>query len=99
MGKVLKTIGKIILWILIAIIALLMICGVVNKIMQQNEKDLLKDDRCTMVEVDGKNMSLYTDTEKDHTILHLSGWMPDLKAHYSTQKNDNKTFMIELNHR
>ena len=54
-------------------------------------------DNSTIHETQTSNIT-ETDTETDHTFLHLSGWMPDLKAHYSTQKNDNKTFMIELNH-
>lgn len=100
MGKVLKTIGKIILWILILIIALLVICGVVNKIMQQNEKDLLKDDRCTMVEVDGKNMSLYTEGEGKHTIVLMSGWgtpspMYDFRPLYEKLSDDYKIVVLE----
>ena len=66
-GRILRIIGRIILWIFIVLISLLVICGVVNKIMQQGEKDLLKDDRCNMVEVDGKNMSIYTEGSGEHT--------------------------------
>jgi hypothetical protein len=59
---------------------------------------IIFSDNSTIHETQTSNIT-ETDTETDHTFLHLSGWMPDLKAHYSTQKNDNKTFMIELDHR
>ena len=59
---------------------------------------IIFSDNSTIHETQTSNIT-ETNTEKDHTFLHLSGWMPDLKAHYSTQKNDNKTFMIELDHR
>lgn len=99
-GKVLKTIGKILLWILIVIIGLLVICGAVNKIMQQNEKDLLKDDRCIMAEVDGKNMSIYTEGEGSHTIVFMSGWgtpspMYDFRPLYEKLSDDYKIAVLE----
>ena len=74
MKKALKIIGKILLWIFIIIISLLVICGVVNRIMRKGEKDLLTDDRCQMIEIDGKNMSIYTEGEGNHTIVLMSGW-------------------------
>lgn len=55
-------------------------------------------DNSTIHETQTSNIT-ETDTETDHTFLHLSGWMPDLKAHYSRQKNDNRSLMIELDHK
>ena len=59
---------------------------------------IIFSDNSTIHETQTSNIT-ETNTEKDHTFLHLSGWMPDLKAHYSRQKNDNRSLMIELDHR
>ena len=59
---------------------------------------IIFSDNSTIHETQTSNIT-ETDTETDHTFLHLSGWMPDLKAHYSRQKNDNRSLMIELDHR
>ncbi len=99
-GRILRIIGRIILWIFIVLISLLVICGVVNKIMQQGEKDLLKDDRCHMVEVDGKNMSIYTEGSGEHTIVLMSGWgtpspMYDFRPLYEKLSDDCKIAVLE----
>ena len=59
---------------------------------------IIFSDNSTIHETQTSNIT-ETDTETDHTFLHLSVWMPDLKAHYSRQKNDNRSLMIELDHR
>ena len=74
MKKVLKITGKVLLGLLILIVLLLVIMTVYNQIMLRKNKDLYETPLGKFVEVDGHNMSIYTEGEGEHTIVFLSGW-------------------------
>ncbi len=101
MKKVLKTIGKILLIILAALILFLLILFIYHRIMLSKEKKLLEPfDGVQMVEVDGHKMSIYTEGEGEHTIVFMSGSgtvspILDFKPLYSKLSNDYKIVVIE----
>ena len=106
MKKALKFFGRIILGILLFIVLFLLVTGIWNAIAMQNEKDIVKDNPGQFVEVDGKNMSVYTegpDGQADsskHTILFLSGWGTespyyDFKPLYSKLSDEYRCVVIE----
>lgn len=72
MKKALKITGKILLGILILLLALLLVVFIYHRVMLSKEKTLLEP-LGQMVEVDGNNMSIYTEGEGDHTIVIMSG--------------------------
>lgn len=77
MKKALKIVGKILLGILILLLAFLLVMFIYHRIMLSKEKSLLEP-LGQMVEVDGNNMSIYTEgegehTEGEHTIVIMSG--------------------------
>ena len=74
MKKVIKITGKVLLGLLILIVLLLVIMTVYNQIMLRKNKDLYETPLGQLVEVDGHNMSIYTEGEGEHTIVFLSGW-------------------------
>lgn len=73
MRKVLKATGKVLLVLLIILILFLLVMTVYNKIMLHKEKPLLESPLGQMVEVDGNQMSIYTEGEGDHTLVIMSG--------------------------
>lgn len=100
MKKALKIVGKILLGIPIFLIALLVITGIWNAIAMAGEKDIVKDNPGQFVEVDGHNMSVYTEGEGDHTIVFLSGWgtespLYDFKPLWSKLTDDYRIVVIE----
>ena len=83
MKKVLKIVGKIFLGILIMLLVFLLIIFVYHRIMLSKEKPLLEP-LGQMVEVDGNQMSIYTEGEGDRTIVIMSGsGMPSPILQYS----------------
>ena len=72
MKKALKITGKILLGILILLLAFLLVVFIYHRVMLSKEKPLLEP-LGQMVEVDGNNMSIYTEGEGDHTIVIMSG--------------------------
>ena len=72
MKKALKIVGKILLGILILLLAFLLVMFIYHRIMLSKEKSLLEP-LGQMVEVDGNNMSIYTEGEGEHTIVIMSG--------------------------
>ena len=100
MKKALKIVGKILLGIPIFLIALLVITGIWNAIAMAGEKDIVKDNPGQFVEVDGHNMSVYTEGSGDHTIVFLSGWgtespLYDFKPLWSKLTDDYRIVVIE----
>ena len=72
MKKALKIIGKFFLGLLIIILVFLLIMFVYHRIMLKKEKKYLEP-LGQMVEVDGHNMSIYTEGEGEHTIVIMAG--------------------------
>lgn len=100
MKKVLKVTGKILLGILILIAAFLLVMTVYNQIMLKKNIGLYETPLGELVEVDGHNMSIYTEGEGEHTIVFLSGWgtsspILDFKPLYSKLSDDYKIVVVE----
>ena len=72
MKKALKIIGKVLLWILILLLALLLIVFIYNRIMLKKEEPLLEPLGQT-VTVDSHQLSIYSEGEGEHTLVFLSG--------------------------
>lgn len=72
MKKALKITGKILLGILILLLVFLLAVFIYHRIMLHKEKPLLEP-LGQMVEVDGNNMSIYTEGEGSHTLVIMSG--------------------------
>ena len=74
-----------------------------NQIMLRKNKDLYGTPLGQLVEVDGHNMSIYTEGEGEHTIVFMSGWgttspILDFKCLYSNNiSNPSTTFPMILN--
>lgn len=100
MKKVLKTIGKVLLGLLALLVVFLIGMTIYNQIMLKKNIALYETPLGQMVEVDGHNMSVYTEGEGDHTIVFLSGWgtpspILDFKALYSRLSDDYRIVVIE----
>lgn len=100
MKKALKIIGKILLVLLI--LDLLAILGIFlyHRIMLSKEKPLVEAPLGQLVEVDGHNMSIYTEGEGEHTLVFLSGWgvaspILDFRTLYSRLSDEYKIVVIE----
>ena len=61
MKKALKIVGKVLLGLLILIVLLLVILAVYNQIMLRKNRSLYETPLGQFVEVDGHNMSIYTE--------------------------------------
>ena len=100
MKKALKVIGKILLGFLILLAVFLLIMTVYNQIMLRKNKDLYETPLGQLVEVDGHNMSIYTEGEGEHTIVFLSGHgtaspILDFKPLFSRLSDDYKIVVVE----
>ena len=100
MKKALKITGKVLLGLLILIVLLLVIMAVYNQIMLRKNKSLYETPLGQLVEVDGHNMSIYTEGEGDHTIVFLSGWgtsspILDFKPLYSRLSDEYRIAVVE----
>ena len=100
MKKVLKIIGKVILVLLLVLAAFLIIMTIYNQIMLRKNQELYNTPLGQLVEVDGHNMSIYTEGEGGHTIVFLSGWgtsspILDFKALYSRLSDENRIVVVE----
>ena len=74
MKKAFGIIGKILLGFLILLAVFLIIMTIYNQIMLKKNKDLYETPLGQLMEVDGHNMSIYTEGEGEHTIVFMSGW-------------------------
>ena len=100
MKKAFKIAGKVLLGLLILIAAFLLIMTIYNQIMFRKNKALYETPLGQLVEVDGHNMSLYTEGEGEHTIVFLSGYgtaspILDFKPLYSRLSDDYKIVVVE----
>ena len=100
MKKTLKIIGKVFLGLLILIALFLVIMTVYNQIMLKKNKALYETPLGQLVEVDGHNMSIYTEGEGEHTIVFMSGWgtpspILDFKPLYSRLSDENRIVVVE----
>lgn len=100
MKKALKVIGKILLGILILLAVFLIVTTVYNQIMLRKNKALCETPLGQLVEVDGHNMSIYTEGEGGHTLVFLSGWgtaspILDFKPLYSRLSDENRIVVVE----
>ncbi|SDA15868.1 Pimeloyl-ACP methyl ester carboxylesterase [Ruminococcus sp. YE71] len=100
MKKALKIIGKILLGLLILLTVFLIIMTVYNQIMLKKNKDLYEKPLGQLVEVDGHNMSIYTEGEGQHTIVFMSGWgtsspILDFKPLYSRLSDEYRCVVVE----
>lgn len=97
--RILSTSLKVIL-IIIAVIVLFVIISLVrHKICSSNEKDLLKP-LGELVEVNGHNMSVYTEGEGEKTLVFMSGGgtcspILDFKSLYSLLSDKYKIAVVE----
>lgn len=90
---------KVILIIFVAIVLLVIISFVRHKICSSNEKDLLTP-LGELVEVNGYNMSVYTEGSGDKTLVFMSGGgtcspILDFKSLYSLLSNEYKIAVVE----
>lgn len=100
MKKALKIAGKILLGFLILIVVFLLVMTVYNQIMLKKNKALYETPLGQLVEVDGHNMSIYTEGEGEHTIVFLSGHgtaspILDFKPLFSRLSDDYKIVVVE----
>ena len=85
MKKVLKFIGKGILVLLILLLIILISLFISNRVMLGMEKPLRQPPAGQLVEVDGHNMSIYTEGKGGRTLVFLSGsGVPSPEMEYRT---------------
>lgn len=99
MKRILGKSLKVILIIFVAIVLLVIISFVRHKICSSNEKDLLTP-LGELVEVNGYNMSVYTEGSGDKTLVFMSGGgtcspILDFKSLYSLLSNEYKIAVVE----
>ncbi len=100
MKKVLKFIGKSLLAILLLLALFLLAMTVYNQIMLRKNKALYETPLGQLVEVDGHNMSVYTEGEGEHTLVFMSGWgtpspILDFRCLYSRLSDTNRIAVVE----
>ncbi|MBO4877407.1 MAG: alpha/beta hydrolase [Ruminococcus sp.] len=100
MKKALKIVGKVLLGLLILLVVFLIVMTFINQILLKKNKALYETPLGQLVEVDGHNMSIYTEGEGDHTIVFMSGWgtpspILDFKVLYSRLSDDNRIVVVE----
>ena len=100
MKKAFRIIGKVFLGLLILIVLFLAIMAIYNQIMLKKNKALCETPLGQLVEVDGHNMSIYTEGEGEHTIVFLSGYgtaspILDFKPLFSRLSDKYKIVVVE----
>lgn len=96
----LRIIGRVLLVLLAILAVFLIVMTIYNQIMLKKNKELYETPLGQLVEVDGHNMSIYTEGEGDHTLVFLSGWgtpspILDFKALYSRLSDENRIAVVE----
>lgn len=99
MKKVLNKTLKVVLLIIAIIVLFVIVSFVRHKICISNEKDLLTP-LGELVEVNGNNMSVYTEGNGDKTLVFMSGGgtcspILDFKSLYSLLSNEYKIAVVE----
>ena len=100
MKKACQIIGKGLLGLLILIVLFLVMIAVYNQIMLRKNRALYETPLGQLVEVDGHNMSIYTEGAGEHTIVFMAGHgtaspILDFKPLYSRLSDDYKIVVIE----
>lgn len=100
MKKLLKIIGRVLLGIVAFLVLFLIIVKIWDTIALRNEKEILADHPGEFVEVDGRNMNIYTLGDGAHTIVFMSGWgtespIYDFRPLYSKLSDDHRCVVIE----
>ena len=100
MKKILKIIGKIFLFLLLLLAAFLIIMTIFNQIMLRKNQELYNAPLGQFVEVDGHNMSVYTEGVGEQTVVFLSGWgtsspILDFKALYTRLSDEYRIVVVE----
>lgn len=100
MKKVFKTLGIIILALVLVVAIALAACFIYHRTMLKQEEPLLENPIGQLVEVDGHNMCVYSEGEGKHTLLFLSGSgtpapILDFKSLYSLLDDDYRIVVIE----
>ena len=100
MKKAVRITVKILLGLLILLAVFLIVMTIYNKIMLKKNRNLYETPLGQLVNVDGHNMSIYTEGEGGHTIVFLSGYgtaspILDFKALYSRLSDENRIVVIE----
>ena len=96
----LRIIGRVLLVLLAILAVFIIVMTIYNQIMLKKNKALYETPLGQLVEVDGHNMSIYTEGEGDHTLVFLSGWgtpspILDFKALYSRLSDENRIAVVE----
>lgn len=99
MKKVLNKTLKVVLIIIAVIVLFVVVSFVRHKICSSNEKDLLTP-LGELVEVNGHNMSVYTEGNGDKTLVFMSGGgtcspILDFKSLYSLLNNEYRIAVVE----
>ncbi len=99
MKKVLNKTLKVVLIIITIIVLFVIVSFVRHKICISNEKDMLTP-LGELVEVNGNNMSVYTEGNGDKTLVFMSGGgtcspILDFKSLYSLLNNEYKIAVVE----
>ena len=100
MKKVIKTVFKILGCLFLLIVLLIGGMTGYNFVKMKTEAKLLHDTPGELIEVDGKNMSIYTEGSGEHTIVFMSGWgtpspIYDFRPLYEKLSDDNRIVVIE----
>ena len=96
----LRIIGRVLLVLLAILAVFIIVMTIYNQIMLKKNKELYETPLGQLVEVDGHNMSIYTEGEGEHTLVFLSGWgtpspILDFKALYSRLSDENRIAVVE----
>lgn len=99
MKRKFKMVLKVIILVLIVLCILLLIAFINHRIKSESEKSLLKP-LGQLVEVDGKNMCVYTEGEGDRTIVFLAGGgtpspILDFKSLYKQLTDEYRIAVVE----
>lgn len=100
MKKAAKVIGKALLGLVGLILIFLLAVFIFHRFRLNKEKEIIGEPIGQMVEVDGKDMCVYTEGEGEHTIVFMSGYgtpspILDFKPLYSRLTSDNKIAVVE----
>ena len=100
MKKVIKKIGKVLLFLLCLLLLFMLIVFIYHRIMLGKEKELISEPLGKMVEVDGGKMCIYTEGEGEQTIVFMSGYgtpspILDFRPLYSRLTDDFRIVVVE----
>ncbi len=100
MKKLLRNIGRILLWFLLLLVLFFLGVFICHRILLETEKSLISEPIGEMIEVDGGEMCVYTEGEGEHTLVFMSGYgtpspILDFKPLYSRLCDDFRIVVVE----